>query len=55
VGVQSSLLRVLEERKVTPVGDTHPRPISVRIIAASNQDLERWSRRNSSAKICCSA
>src|SRR3954454_16054886 len=41
VGVQSSLLRVLEERKVTPVGDTHPRPISVRIIAASNQDPEK--------------
>lgn len=40
VGVQSSLLRVLEERTVTPVGDTHPRPISVRIIGASNQDLE---------------
>jgi two-component system response regulator PilR (NtrC family) len=41
VGVQSSLLRVLEERKVTPVGDTHPRPINVRIIAASNQDLDK--------------
>jgi two-component system response regulator PilR (NtrC family) len=41
VGVQSSLLRVLEERKVTPVGDTHARPINVRIIAASNQDLDK--------------
>ena len=41
VSVQSSLLRVLEERVVTPVGDTHPRPINVRIIAASNQDLEK--------------
>jgi DNA-binding NtrC family response regulator len=39
--VQSSLLRVLEERAVTPVGDTHPRPVDVRIIAASNQDLEK--------------
>jgi DNA-binding NtrC family response regulator len=39
--VQSSLLRVLEERVVVPVGDTHPRPIDVRIIAASNQDLEK--------------
>src|SRR3569623_2652253 len=41
IGVQSSLLRVLEERVVTPVGDTHARPINVRIVAASNQDLER--------------
>ncbi len=41
VSVQSSLLRVLEEKVVVPVGDTHPRPINVRIIAASNQDLEK--------------
>ena len=41
INVQASLLRVLEERTVTPVGDTHPRPIDVRIIAASNQDPEK--------------
>jgi len=39
--VQSSILRVLEERAVVPVGDTRPRPVDVRIIAASNQDLEK--------------
>jgi DNA-binding NtrC family response regulator len=39
--VQSSLLRVLEERAVTPVGDTRARPVDVRIVAASNQDLEK--------------
>ncbi len=39
LGVQSSLLRVLEERVVIPVGDTRPRPVEVRIVAASNQDL----------------
>jgi DNA-binding NtrC family response regulator len=39
--VQSSLLRVLEERKVTPVGDTHPRPIDVRVIGASNRNLQK--------------
>jgi transcriptional regulator with PAS, ATPase and Fis domain len=39
--VQSSLLRVLEERVVVPVGDTRPRPVDVRIIGASNQDLEK--------------
>jgi DNA-binding NtrC family response regulator len=41
LGVQSSLLRVLEERVVVPVGDTHPRPVELRVIAASNQDLEK--------------
>ena len=41
LAVQSSLLRVLEERVVVPVGDTHPRPIEVRIIAASNRDLDQ--------------
>jgi DNA-binding NtrC family response regulator len=39
--MQSSLLRVLEERSVVPVGDTRPRPIDVRVVAASNQDLEK--------------
>jgi DNA-binding NtrC family response regulator len=38
--LQSSLLRVLEERAVVPVGDTRARPIEVRVIAASNQDLD---------------
>jgi len=37
--VQTSLLRVLEERVVVPVGDTRPRPVDLRIVAASNQDL----------------
>jgi two-component system response regulator PilR (NtrC family) len=41
LSVQSSLLRVLEERVVTPVGDTRPRSIDVRVVAASNQDLEK--------------
>ncbi len=40
VSVQSSLLRALEQRVVVPVGDTQPRPVDVRIIAASNRDLK---------------
>ncbi len=41
VNVQSALLRALEERVVVPVGDTKPRPVDLRVIAASNRDLER--------------
>jgi two-component system response regulator PilR (NtrC family) len=44
IQVQSSLLRVLEERVVVPVGDTRPRPVEVRIIAASNQNLQTQCR-----------
>jgi two-component system response regulator PilR (NtrC family) len=41
MNVQSTLLRVLEEKTVVPVGDTKPRPVDARIVAASNQDLEK--------------
>ncbi len=44
LAVQSSLLRVLEERVVVPVGDTRPRPVDVRIIAASKRDLQQLCR-----------
>jgi len=43
IGVQSTLLRVIEERLVVPVGDTRPRAIDVRIVAASNRDLEQMT------------
>jgi DNA-binding NtrC family response regulator len=38
--LQAKLLRVIEERKVRPLGDTHDYPIEVRFIAASNRDME---------------
>ncbi len=44
LSVQASLLRVLEERVVIPVGDTRPRPVDVRIIAATNQELHDLCR-----------
>ena len=39
--VQTTFLRVLEERAVMRVGETHLRPVDVRIVAATNRDLAR--------------
>ena len=38
---QARLLRVIQEREFTPLGDTQPRRVDVRIIAATNTDLHR--------------
>ena len=41
---QVRLLRVIQEREFTPLGDTAPRKIDVRIIAATNVDLKEAVR-----------
>ena len=38
---QIKLLRVLEEREITRVGDNKPIPVNVRVLAATNKDLEK--------------
>ena len=38
---QAILLRAIEEKAVTRVGDSRPRPVHIRVMAATNGDLER--------------
>jgi two-component system nitrogen regulation response regulator GlnG len=40
LGLQAKLLRVLQQKEVTPLGGRRPIPIDVRILAATHQDLE---------------
>ncbi|MBN2380985.1 sigma-54-dependent Fis family transcriptional regulator [candidate division WOR-3 bacterium] len=40
LGIQAKLLRVLQEQEFYRIGDTNPRKVNVRIISATNKDLE---------------
>ncbi len=39
--LQAKLLRALQEKEIRPIGGTKPIPINVRILAATNRDLEQ--------------
>jgi DNA-binding NtrC family response regulator len=44
VEVQAKLLRVVQEREFLPVGGTEPRRVDVRLVFATNRDLEAMVR-----------
>lgn len=46
LNLQVKLLQVIQERQITPVGGTKPVPVDVRIISATNKDLEKLVREN---------
>jgi len=41
LAMQAKLLRALQEREIERIGDTRPRKVDVRIVAATNRDLKR--------------
>lgn len=44
LGLQGRLLRVLQEREIMRLGDSQVTPINIRVIAATNKNLESLVR-----------
>jgi DNA-binding NtrC family response regulator len=45
LSIQSKLLRVLQDYQITKVGESRPQQVNVRVIAATNRDLEDMATR----------
>ena len=55
IGVQTSLLRVFQEREITRLGETCARKIDVRFVAATHRDLSREVAEGRLVRTCCIA
>ncbi|RYF11910.1 MAG: sigma-54-dependent Fis family transcriptional regulator, partial [Deltaproteobacteria bacterium] len=44
LALQSKFLRVIQEREITPIGDSRTFKVDVRIVSATNQDLDNLRR-----------
>ncbi len=51
MAMQAKLLRVLQDREIERLGSSKPRKVDVRLVAATNRDLEAMIRDNNFGRI----